>query len=118
MSEPMNAGDGGTLTLNNVQGNGASQWVSLYAANGDASYRTMTVRSVPASPFMRPRLVLFPILTSPSAVSVNGGAAVTVQQPDTGSASTPLSVPIKLTLKSGANTIVFAAGQTSESVDA
>jgi len=85
-------GNGGMLTLNNVQGNGAGQWVSLYAANGDATWRTMTI-------------------------SVNGGAAITVQQPDTGSASITLSVPVKLSLKSGANTLVFAAGQTNYAAD-
>lgn len=37
-------GEGGTLTINNVQGNGAGQWVSLYYANGDSTYRNTTVR--------------------------------------------------------------------------
>ncbi|KAF8588417.1 carbohydrate-binding module family 35 protein [Ramaria rubella] len=85
-------GNGGTLTLNNVQGNGAGQWVSLYAANGDSTWRNMTI-------------------------SVNGGTPVVVQQPDTGSASTPLSVPMKLNLKSGANTILFASGQSNYAAD-
>jgi hypothetical protein len=37
-------GKGGTLTLNNVQGVGRAQWVSVYYANGDSSYRNITVR--------------------------------------------------------------------------
>jgi len=85
-------GNGGSLTLTNVQGNGAGQWVALYAANGDSSYRNMTI-------------------------SVNGGGAVVIQQPDTGSTSNPIAVPVKLTLKSGANTLVFAAGQSNYAAD-
>ncbi|KIJ27418.1 carbohydrate-binding module family 35 protein [Sphaerobolus stellatus SS14] len=87
-------GNGGTVTLNNVQGNGVSggQWVAVYAANGDSSYRTMTI-------------------------SVNGGSAIVIQQPDTGSASNPISVPVKLNLKSGSNTILFAAGQSNYAAD-
>ncbi|KIJ32111.1 carbohydrate-binding module family 35 protein [Sphaerobolus stellatus SS14] len=79
-------GHSGTLTLSNVLGNGASagQWVAIYAANGDSSYRNMTL-------------------------SVNGGYAIVIQQPDTGGA--PISVPVKLNLKSGSNTLVFASGQ-------
>jgi hypothetical protein len=31
------------VTINNVQGTGAPQWVSLYYANGDSSWRNVTV---------------------------------------------------------------------------
>lgn len=47
--------------------------------------------------------------------SVNGGAAVLVDQPDTGGSHVILSVPVKLNLVNGANTIVFGANQTSKS---
>jgi hypothetical protein len=82
------SGNGGTVTLSNVQGAGKAQWVAIYYANGDSSWRSITV-------------------------SVNGGAAVSVDQPDTGSGHTILSVPVKLNLNSGSNTLVFGAGQSS-----
>lgn len=41
-------GNGGTVTINNVQSNGGNHWVALYFANGDSSYRNVTVRSVSA----------------------------------------------------------------------
>ena len=37
-------GNGGSLTISNVQGNGRGQWVSLYIANGDSSFRNTTIR--------------------------------------------------------------------------
>jgi hypothetical protein len=37
-------GKGGSVTINNVQGNGRGQWVSLYVANGDSSFRNTTIR--------------------------------------------------------------------------
>lgn len=37
-------GKGGTVTISNVQGIGANQWVALYHANGDSSWRNITVR--------------------------------------------------------------------------
>ena len=83
-------GNGGTVSLN-VQGAGADQWVALYYANGDSTWRNMTI-------------------------SVNGGSTIWVDQPNTGSGNTILSVPVKLHLNSGSNTILFAAGQTSASV--
>jgi hypothetical protein len=46
--------------------------------------------------------------------SVNGGASVLVQQPDTGGGHVTLSVPVKLNLKSGANSITFSSGQSSQ----
>ena len=46
--------------------------------------------------------------------SVNGGSPVWVDQPDTGGGHVILSVPVKLTLNSGSNTITFGAGQSSE----
>ena len=39
-------GKGGSVTINNVQGNGQGQWVSLYIANGDSSFRNTTIRCV------------------------------------------------------------------------
>jgi len=85
-------GNGGTVTLYNVQGAGRAQWVSLYYANGDSSWRSITV-------------------------SVNGGPAVSVDQPDTGSGHTILSVPVKLNLNSGSNTLVFGADQSTYAGD-
>ena len=40
------AGHGGTVTINNVQGTGGAHWVALYFANGDSTYRNVTVRCV------------------------------------------------------------------------
>ncbi|KAI0321793.1 galactan 1,3-beta-galactosidase [Amylostereum chailletii] len=80
-------GNGGTVTIT-VQGSGADQWVALYYANADSSWRTVTV-------------------------SVNGGTAVSVDQPNTGGVSTILSVPVKVHLNSGSNTIEFGAGQST-----
>lgn len=37
-------GNGGSVTIRNVQGNGKGQWVALYYANGDSSWRNTTVR--------------------------------------------------------------------------
>ncbi|KAJ7293808.1 galactan 1,3-beta-galactosidase [Mycena rebaudengoi] len=84
-------GNGGTVTIT-VQGIGAAQWVSLYYANGDSTWRNTTV-------------------------SVNGGAAVRVDQPDSGGGHVILSVPVKLNLRSGANTILIGAGQTNFAAD-
>jgi len=84
-------GNGGSVTIT-VQGIGAKQWVSLYYANGDATFRNTTV-------------------------SVNGGASVLVDQPNTGGGHVILSVPVQLTLKSGTNTITFGAGQTNYAGD-
>ncbi|KAF7437222.1 hypothetical protein PC9H_004058 [Pleurotus ostreatus] len=85
-------GNGGSITINNVQGIGANQWVALYYANGDSSWRNTTV-------------------------SVNGGAAVSVDQPNTGGGNVILSVPVKLNLRSGANSITFSAGQSNYAAD-
>ncbi|KAF4572546.1 hypothetical protein EYR40_004380 [Pleurotus pulmonarius] len=85
-------GNGGSITINNVQGIGANQWVALYYANGDSSWRNTTV-------------------------SVNGGAAVSVDQPNTGGGNVLLSVPVKLNLRSGANSITFSAGQSNYAAD-
>ena len=46
--------------------------------------------------------------------SVNGGSPVSVDQPSTGGGHVILSVPVKLSLNSGSNTITFGAGQASE----
>ncbi|KAJ7596776.1 galactan 1,3-beta-galactosidase [Mycena floridula] len=85
-------GNGGSVTLNNVVGIGAAQWVALYYANGDSTWRNTTV-------------------------SVNGGASVLVDQPNTGGGNVVLSIPVKLNLRSGANSITFAAGQTNYAAD-
>ncbi|KAF5392556.1 hypothetical protein D9757_002173 [Collybiopsis confluens] len=81
-------GNGGTVTFNNVVGIGQAQWVSLYYANGDSTWRNTTV-------------------------SANGGANVIVQQPSSGGGHVIQSVPVKVNLKSGANTLVFSSGQAS-----
>ncbi|KAF8887802.1 galactan 1,3-beta-galactosidase [Infundibulicybe gibba] len=85
-------GHGGSITINNVQGTGQAQWVSLYYANADATWRNTTV-------------------------SVNGGPSVLVDQPNTGGVHVILSVPVKLTLRSGANSITLGAGQTNYAAD-
>ncbi|KAF8061007.1 galactan 1,3-beta-galactosidase [Lyophyllum atratum] len=85
-------GNGGSITINNVQGTGSAQWVALYYANGDSTWRNTTV-------------------------SVNGGATVLVDQPDTGGGHVVLSVPVKLTLRSGTNTITIGSGQTNYAAD-
>ncbi|TFK97512.1 galactan 1,3-beta-galactosidase [Pterulicium gracile] len=85
-------GNGGTVTINNVQGLGRDQWVSLYYAVGDSTWRNVTV-------------------------SVNGGGNVLVDQPNTGSGNTILSVPVKLNLRNGANTLVFGGGQSNYAGD-
>ncbi|GLB36530.1 putative glycosyl hydrolases family 43 [Lyophyllum shimeji] len=85
-------GNGGSVTINNVQGNGGAQWVALYYANGDSTWRNTTV-------------------------SVNGAASVLVDQPNTGGGHVILSVPVKLNLRSGANSITFGAGQSNYAAD-
>ncbi|PPR00261.1 hypothetical protein CVT24_005009 [Panaeolus cyanescens] len=85
-------GKGGSVTINNVQGIGQAQWVSLYYANGDSSWRNTTV-------------------------SVNGGASVLVDQPNTGGGHVILSVPVKLNLRSGANSITISANQNTYAAD-
>ncbi|KAK0208893.1 galactan 1,3-beta-galactosidase [Desarmillaria ectypa] len=85
-------GNGGTVTINNVQGTGSPQWISLYYANGDSSWRNVTV-------------------------SVNGGTGVYVDQPDTGGGHVILSVPVRLTLRSGLNSLTFGSGQTNYAGD-
>ncbi|KAL0581378.1 hypothetical protein V5O48_000642 [Marasmius crinis-equi] len=85
-------GNGGSLTINNVQGNGAGQWVALYYANGDSTWRNTTV-------------------------SINGGASVLIDQPDTGGGHVILSVPVKLNLRSGTNSITFSGGQSNYAAD-
>ncbi|TFY68540.1 hypothetical protein EVG20_g3526 [Dentipellis fragilis] len=84
-------GNGGSVTLN-VQGSGKAQWVSIYYANGDSTWRNTTV-------------------------SVNGGSSVLVDQPDTGSGNDILSVPVQLTLQQGSNTIAFGVGQSTYAGD-
>ncbi|KAL5534523.1 hypothetical protein ACEPAG_986 [Sanghuangporus baumii] len=85
-------GNGGSVTINNVQGNGQEQWIALYYANGDSTWRNTTV-------------------------SVNDGPDTIVDQPNTGGGSVILSVPVKLTLKSGANSLTFSAGQSNYAAD-
>jgi hypothetical protein len=50
--------------------------------------------------------------------SVNGGTAVLVDQPDTGGGHVILSVPVKVTLNSGANTLRIGSSGTSMSLSA
>ncbi|TRM65646.1 glycoside hydrolase family 43 and carbohydrate-binding module family 35 protein [Schizophyllum amplum] len=85
-------GNGGSVIFEDVEGTGAAQWVSIYYANGDSDYRTLTV-------------------------SVNGGDAVTVDQPDSGGGHVVLSVPVQLTLNAGSNTLTFGSGQDSYAGD-
>ncbi|CAL1704333.1 unnamed protein product [Somion occarium] len=85
-------GNGGTVTINNVQSNGGAHWVALYYANGDSTWRNVTV-------------------------SVNGGSTTLVDQPDTGGGHVILSVPVKLNLNNGANSITFGSGQTNYAAD-
>ncbi|KAI0341845.1 Arabinanase/levansucrase/invertase [Trametopsis cervina] len=86
-------GSGGTVTIKNVQSsNGGAHWVALYFANGDSTYRNVTV-------------------------SVNGGSSVLVDQPDTGGGHVVLSVPVKLTLNGGSNSITFGSGQSNYAAD-
>jgi len=86
-------GDGGTITINNVQGNGGgAHWISLYYANGDSTWRNVTV-------------------------SVNGGSTVLVDQPDTGGGHVILSVPVKVNLNNGANSITFGSKQSNYAGD-
>jgi len=84
-------GVGGSVTINNVAGNGQGQWVALYFANGDSTYRNTTV-------------------------SVNGGASVLVDQMNTGE-STVMNTPVKLSLRSGSNSITFSANQNTYAAD-
>ncbi|KAI0093999.1 glycosyl hydrolase [Irpex rosettiformis] len=85
-------GNGGTVTINNVQGTGGAHWVALYFANGDSTYRNVTV-------------------------SVNGGSSTLVDQPDSGGGGVVISVPVKLNLNSGTNSITFGSGQSNYAAD-
>ncbi|KAI5115555.1 hypothetical protein M0805_001884, partial [Coniferiporia weirii] len=85
-------GNGGSVTINNVQGNGQGQWVALYYANGDSTWRNTTV-------------------------SVNGGSTILVDQPNTGGGNVVLSVPVKLNLKSGTNSLTFSINQSNYAAD-
>ncbi|PSR94128.1 hypothetical protein PHLCEN_2v4556 [Hermanssonia centrifuga] len=48
---------------------------------------------------------------------VNGGSNVLVDQPNTGGGHVILSVPVKVNLNSGANSITFGSGQTNYAGD-
>ncbi|KAK7693323.1 hypothetical protein QCA50_002891 [Cerrena zonata] len=85
-------GNGGTVTINNIQSNGGAHWVALYYANGDSSWRNVTV-------------------------SVNGGPSTSVDQPDSGGGNVVISVPVQVNFISGANSITFAAGQSNYAAD-
>ncbi|GJE90871.1 galactan 1,3-beta-galactosidase [Phanerochaete sordida] len=85
-------GHGGTVTINNIQSSGGSHWVALYFANGDSTYRNVTV-------------------------SVNGGPTVLVDQPDSGGGGVVISVPVKVNLNNGANSMTFGSGQTNYAGD-
>ncbi|KAA1467570.1 Arabinanase/levansucrase/invertase [Dentipellis sp. KUC8613] len=84
-------GNGGSVSLT-VQGSGKAQWVAIYFANGDSTWRNTTV-------------------------SVNGGSTVLVDQPDTGSGHDILSVPVQLNLQQGSNTIAFGVNQSTYAGD-
>ncbi|KAI0043240.1 carbohydrate-binding module family 35 protein [Auriscalpium vulgare] len=84
-------GEGGSVAIT-VQGQGKAQWVALYYANGDSTWRNTTV-------------------------SVNGGSSVLVDQPNTGSGHVILSMPVKLNLNQGSNTLTFGAGMSTYAGD-
>ncbi|KAI0747996.1 galactan 1,3-beta-galactosidase [Daedaleopsis nitida] len=71
---------------------GTDQWVALYFANGDSAWRNTTV-------------------------SVNGGSPVWLDQPSTGGGHVIISVPVKVNLRSGSNTLTFSAGQSNYAAD-
>lgn len=102
-------GNGGTVTINNVQSNGGAHWVALYYANGDSTWRNVTVR------FVFHLVIHRPVKHGCLSASVNGGSTTLVDQPDTGGGHVILSVPVKLNLNNGANSITFGSGQTSKS---
>ncbi|KAJ8454635.1 hypothetical protein ONZ51_g12914 [Trametes cubensis] len=85
------AGNGGSVTIT-VQGRGTAQWVSLYIANGDSTWRNTTI-------------------------SVNGGSSIVLDQPSTGGGNVVLSIPVQLNLRSGSNAITFSAGQSNYAAD-
>ncbi len=72
------------------------------------------VRPTLIVPFYLPRRSRTDRLAFPGLPSVNGGSPVWIDQPSTGGGHVILSVPVKLTLNSGSNTITFGAGQSSE----
>ncbi|KAF5338414.1 hypothetical protein D9758_012213 [Tetrapyrgos nigripes] len=93
-------GNGGSVTINNVQGAGRDQV--------GEKFTTILCPSLNDS------------LSVGSAVlrkRVNGGGSVLVDQPNTGNGQTVLSVPVKLNLSNGANSITFSAGQSNYAAD-
>ncbi|KZT72472.1 carbohydrate-binding module family 35 protein [Daedalea quercina L-15889] len=84
-------GSGGSVSLN-VTGIGADQWLALYYANGDSTWRNVTI-------------------------SVNGGSSVVVDQPDTGGGHVVFSVPVQVYLNDGYNSITIGANQTNYAGD-
>ncbi|THH11773.1 hypothetical protein EW145_g443 [Phellinidium pouzarii] len=82
-------GNGGSVTISNVEGNGqGGQWIALYYTNADSTWRNTTVRST-----------------------------VLVDQPNTGGENVVLSVPVKLNLREGANSLTFAIDQSNCAAD-
>ncbi|KAG6857617.1 hypothetical protein H0H87_010185 [Tephrocybe sp. NHM501043] len=98
-------GNGGSITINNVQGTGSAQWVALYYANGDSTWRNTTVRYAD---------MCLPLIKTDPWYSVNGGASILVDQPNTGGGHVILSVPVKVNLNNGANSITVGSGQSSK----
>ena len=64
--------------------------------------------------FTAPCSCHFQMLITLPPRSVNGGSAVTIDQPSTGGGHVIISVPVQLNLRSGSNTITFGAGQSSK----
>ncbi|KAH9938280.1 galactan 1,3-beta-galactosidase [Fomitopsis serialis] len=87
-------GNGGSVTLN-VTGTGADQWLSLYYANADQTWRYPTQYEY----------------------SVNGGSSVVVDQPNTGGTSRVLSVPVQVHLNDGPNAVTLGADQSNYAGD-
>lgn len=97
-------------------GNVLCQWYALNFSwsqpnkhlAGDSTWRNTTVRYYNSSRFTRPRFLAM------NPYSVNGSPSVLIDQPNTGGGNVVLSVPIRMDLNSGTNSITFSAGQSSQ----
>lgn len=121
-------GHGGSVTINNVQGIGGNQWVSLYYANGKFTTKVKQLKTSIAKNLCNAVQRIPPGATLPLGLlitslsdtethlpcSANGGPSILVDQPNTGGAQTVISVPVLLNLRSGANSITIGASQSSK----
>jgi hypothetical protein len=87
-------GNGGSVTLNNIQGNGqGGQWVSLYYANGDSSYRNCTVRCVYHFHFFFDLYLTYFVMPGMKMLSTNNSMIPTAStEGPTSSCNSPLAV--------------------------